>query len=182
MPCDHQDVPLKTHHGFKGFADCVEILKRGCIETPTKFPRKNILCFRRNCLKQWSSKNHSKLRGPRNVNGNVSRGTLTASRERRKNLVVLRTLPHSAKHRGISWGVSGRPILTASCNRWTRCEIPFGLCRTSSLCFCRTTHSSVLTPVLDGPWVIWCIFSPDRPSSRVAPLEGPQLTWPEALA
>ena len=42
---------------------------------------------------------HSKLRGPRNVNGNVSRGTLTASRERRKNLIVRRTLPHSAKHR-----------------------------------------------------------------------------------
>ena len=32
-----------------------------------------------------------KVRGPRKVNGNVSRGTLTASREKRKN----RTLPHS---------------------------------------------------------------------------------------
>ena len=50
---------------------------------------------------------HSKLRGPRNVNGNVSRGTLTASRERRKNLLVLRTLPHSAKHRALV--PNGRP-------------------------------------------------------------------------
>ena len=45
---------------------------------------------------------HSKLRGPRNVNGNVSRGTLTASRERRKNVIVRRTLPHSAKHRELA--------------------------------------------------------------------------------
>ena len=50
---------------------------------------------------------HSKLRGPRNVNGNVSRGTLTASREKRKNLIVRRTLPHSAKHRELA--PNGRP-------------------------------------------------------------------------
>ena len=50
---------------------------------------------------------HSKLRGPRNVNGNVSRGTLTASRERRKNLLVRRTLPHSAKHRELVADLAG---------------------------------------------------------------------------